>query len=149
MFAQFNTHTPMSVEVLVRSIATRQGQWYTESNFQNVKPGTPLWYSNLAADLAGLIVERASGKSYEAFTRDRILKPIGMADSRWSFAPVDRRRHALRYVADMRALPRYELITKADGGLLTSVADMSNYLREVIKGYHGESRLLRRGVGCR
>jgi hypothetical protein len=43
-----------------------------------------------------------------------------MTDSGWSFfAPVDRRRQALLYVADMKALPRYDLNLKAAGGLLT------------------------------
>jgi CubicO group peptidase (beta-lactamase class C family) len=144
MFDQFKDHERVSMEVFVRHIATKQGDGYSENNFLNAKPGTMFAYSNLGADLAGVIVEHVTRQSYEAFTRDRILKPIGMADSRWSFFPVDRRRQALLYVADMRVLPRYDLNLKADGGLLTSVADMSKYLREVIKAYHGESRLLRR-----
>ncbi len=35
-------------------------------------------YSNLALSLAGYIVEATSGKSYEEYVKDNILKPLGM-----------------------------------------------------------------------
>jgi CubicO group peptidase (beta-lactamase class C family) len=144
MFDHFKDHKTISMEVFVRHITTKQGDGYSESNFLKAKPGTTFSYSNVGANLAGVIIERVTRQSYEAFTRDRILRPIGMTDSGWSFATVDMSRHALLYVPGMKALPRYTFNAKADGGLLTSVADMSKYLREMIKGYHGESGLLRR-----
>ena len=42
-------------------------------------PETRLKYSNLAFTLAGLIIERASGASYEEFIRELILRPLDMA----------------------------------------------------------------------
>jgi hypothetical protein len=44
----------------------------------------------------------------------------------------------------MKLLPRYSLITYPDGGLITSIEDISKYLMEMIKGYQGESTLMRK-----
>ena len=44
-------------------------------------PQTRLKYSNLAFTLAGLIIERASGLSYEKFIDDLILEPLAMTHS--------------------------------------------------------------------
>jgi CubicO group peptidase (beta-lactamase class C family) len=40
-------------------------------------PGEKFAYSNLGYCLLGRVIERVSGKPYEAFIRERILKPVG------------------------------------------------------------------------
>jgi len=40
-------------------------------------PGEKFSYSNLGYCLLGRIIEKVSGKSYETFMRDRILRPVG------------------------------------------------------------------------
>jgi CubicO group peptidase (beta-lactamase class C family) len=49
----------------------------------NFAPGTQWSYSNSGYNLAAIIVERVSGRSFPDFTRDRILKPLGMTHSSW------------------------------------------------------------------
>ena len=49
----------------------------------NFPPGTQFSYSNSGYNLAALIVERVSGKSFPDFTRERIFVPQGMAHSSW------------------------------------------------------------------
>lgn len=44
-------------------------------------PGTELAYNNDAYGLLGLVIERASGQSYEQFIRKHILEPAGMEHS--------------------------------------------------------------------
>ncbi len=39
-------------------------------------------------------------------------------------------------------MPQYTVITYPDGGLMTSISDMTLYLREMIKGHAGEGNLL-------
>ncbi|HET6487496.1 MAG TPA: serine hydrolase [Spirochaetia bacterium] len=46
---------------------------------------TKLQYNNLMFMLAGYLVERVSGAGYERFVTDRILKPLGMEHSGFSF----------------------------------------------------------------
>jgi hypothetical protein len=44
-------------------------------------PGTIPAYSNYAATMAGYIVQRVSGESFDQYTEDHIFKPLGMAHS--------------------------------------------------------------------
>jgi CubicO group peptidase (beta-lactamase class C family) len=127
----------------VRNIVSTDGVWYKKNNFLKKKPGTTFQYSNLGADLAGYIVERVSGESFEDYTEKHILKPVGMTHSGWAIEKVDRDRFVSQYLSNMKRLPRYALVTVPDGGLITSVEDLSKYLMEAIRGYQGESNLLR------
>lgn len=49
----------------------------------NFDPGEDYLYSNTGFILAATIVERAAGKSLQAFTDERIFKPLGMTSTRW------------------------------------------------------------------
>jgi CubicO group peptidase (beta-lactamase class C family) len=49
----------------------------------NFPPGTEYSYSNTGYNLAAIIVERVSGKSFPEFTRERIFVPQGMTHSSW------------------------------------------------------------------
>ena len=45
------------------------------------KPGEKFSYSNSGYYIAGYIIERVSGKTYEAFLQENIFKPLGMLDT--------------------------------------------------------------------
>ncbi len=49
----------------------------------NFDPGDDYEYSNTGLIVAATLLERASGKSLEAFTDARIFKPLGMENTRW------------------------------------------------------------------
>jgi CubicO group peptidase (beta-lactamase class C family) len=49
----------------------------------NFDPGEDYEYSNTGLIVAATLLERASGKSLEAFTDARIFKPLGMESTRW------------------------------------------------------------------
>jgi len=49
----------------------------------NFAPGTQWSYSNSGYNLAAMIVERVSGKSFPEFTRERLFLPSGMTHSSW------------------------------------------------------------------
>lgn len=44
-------------------------------------PGRVIAYSNYGIGLAGLVVETVSGEAFEAYARDHVFKPLGMAAS--------------------------------------------------------------------
>jgi CubicO group peptidase (beta-lactamase class C family) len=48
----------------------------------NFSPGEKWDYSNTGYILLGMIVQKASGKTYDAFLQERVFKPLGMADTR-------------------------------------------------------------------
>ncbi|MBI1810100.1 MAG: serine hydrolase [Gemmatimonadetes bacterium] len=51
------------------------------------KPGTGFIYSDLGADILGMVVESASGERLDAFLQERVFGPLGMTDT--GFRPAD------------------------------------------------------------
>ena len=49
----------------------------------NFDPGEDYLYSNTGYIVAVAVLERASGKSLDAFTHERIFAPLGMTSTRW------------------------------------------------------------------
>lgn len=45
------------------------------------KPGEKFWYSDAGTDCAAAVVEKVAGMTIDRFVTERILKPVGMADS--------------------------------------------------------------------
>ncbi|UCH49927.1 MAG: beta-lactamase family protein [Betaproteobacteria bacterium] len=68
--AEFDYNIPVDLEAgLAFSPQSRTAQW---------KPGMHSVYSNSNYGLAGLVLERVSGKGYEAVIRDTLFTPLGM-----------------------------------------------------------------------
>jgi CubicO group peptidase (beta-lactamase class C family) len=97
---------------------------YKELNF---KPGDEYLYNNTAFTLLSVVVQRVSGKSFDAFCQERLFKPLGMNHTGWreDFTKVVQDR-ATAY----RRLPTGEFRTNmsftnviGNGGLLTTVGD--------------------------
>ena len=65
-----------------------------------------------------------------------------MNASGWSFQSIDRAKHSQLYGDSETRFPFYTLITYPDGGLITSIQDMSLYLQELIRASDGKGRLL-------
>ena len=97
------------------------------------KPGEKFFYLNEGYLLLGRTIEVASGKSYEAFVKERILEPLGM--TRTTFRREDVASDpdwATPYVIDRdgKQIPsRFPFGISADGGLISTVLDLSKYLR--------------------
>jgi CubicO group peptidase (beta-lactamase class C family) len=49
----------------------------------NFPPGSEYLYSNTGYALAGLIVQRVSGKTLNEFTQERLFRPLGMNHTQW------------------------------------------------------------------
>lgn len=126
------------------------GSLYSPDNFLNAKPGSQRAYSNIGAALAGYIVEIATGAPLNVYTREHIFKPLGMSDTGWFLSEVDRAKHSTLYVAQNGLtipIPLYGGTTYPDGGVRTSVADLSKFFAALLNG--GEFRgvrILERGV---
>lgn len=106
------------------------GATYSKDNFIDAKPGTQREYSNIGAGLAGYIIERAVGEKLSTYTKRLIFAPLKMNDSGWFLSEMPAARHATLYVAQdgitIPILP-YGLTTYPDGGVRTSVADLSKF----------------------
>lgn len=103
---------------------------FAQENFLKVRPGTHREYSNIGAGLAGYIVELAVGERLDVYTRRHVFVPLGMRSTAWFLADVPAQRHAQLYVAQNGLsipIPPYGVTTYPDGGVRTSVADLSRF----------------------
>lgn len=117
-----------------------------EARFAQSAPGQAYAYSNLGAAGAAVGLEQQTGISFDRFTQQRLLRPMGMLSSSWHFNPELGPRNATLYAADVRSLgrrlPPYTLITYADGGLHSSCNDLARYTSALLSAYAGQSNIL-------
>lgn len=97
-------------------------------------------YNNLMFVVAGEVVARVSGQSWQEFTEQRLLKPLGMDSSKAGFSrigksnknfatgnvPLDGKLHPffVNYLEDFRGA----------GAIASNVADMSKWLQTQLNG---------------
>ena len=129
----------------LEKILSPKGAWYQKEGFLKEKPGERFVYSNVAATVAALVLEGATGVSFPEFTQTHILDPLGMTASGWSFDAIQMEDHSRLYADTKTPLPFYSLITYPDGGFTTSSSDLATYLLELIKGHTGQGTLLQDG----
>lgn len=97
----------------------------------NFAPGERYLYNNSAYILLGAIIEKASGKSYEAFVKERIFGPLGMTSSYYgSTEPIiPRRTPGYTAEGDVVQNARYLSMTQpyAAGSLASTVDDLAKW----------------------
>ena len=133
----------VSLPLFLQNVLTPAGKWYQPKGFLARRPGELYEYSNVGAALAAYVVELASKQPFPDFTARYLTRPLHMRDSGWRFADVAFARHSQLYASLAVPLPYYALTTYPDGGFRSSVADLSQYLRELIRGYQGQGTMLR------
>ncbi|MFV2102877.1 serine hydrolase domain-containing protein [Micromonospora sp. LOL_024] len=109
------------------------------------QPGTAWGYS-VATDVLGRLVEVVSGQSLDTFLTERILRPLGMDDTRWHVDGTHADRLAALYVPDPatgRAVRHdalgglaYEkpVLLSGGGGLISSAADYHRFTQLLLRG---------------
>ncbi len=95
-------------------------------------PGSAWRYSNSGYALLALIVERASGKTFPAFLRERIFVPLGMQDSLAYVegAPAIARRAFGYSSIDGKWMRTDQSLTSSvlgDGGIYSSIDDLARW----------------------
>ena len=113
------------------------GKNYAKDNFLPFKPGTHREYSNIAAGLAGHIVELVVGQTLNSYTQQRIFKPLRMDGSGWLLSEIAPGAHSTLYVGQdgfSIPIPQYGVITYPDGGVRTSVSDLSRFFIALLDG---------------
>ena len=117
------------------------------------KPGTCYIYSDLGADILGMIVETVSGQGLDEFLEARVFAPLGMTDT--GFRPADslRTRVAPTEVMPPRGYPlqgevhdenAYALGGVAGhAGLFSTAADLSVFAQMMLNGgTYGDVRVV-------
>ncbi len=105
---------------------------------RHLKPAGPFrasyGYSNLMFLAAGEVVASASGQSWNQFVAERILKPVGMTRTVTSVKDLERLENVASphkpTLQKISPIPWYNWDTMAAaGGIISSVSDMSKWLR--------------------
>ena len=111
------------------------------------QPGTTPAYSNYATALAGYIVERVSGESFDDYIERHIFQPLGMAHSSFRQplpkALLDGMSKGYAKASEGEAKP-YEFISLAPAGSLAATgADMARFMIAHLQdGAYGDARIL-------
>jgi CubicO group peptidase (beta-lactamase class C family) len=137
----FNSNVKMSLEDFIRMQYKVGEEYYSNDNFLNAKPGTKYKYSNMGANIAALIIERATGVKYKDFVKREILEPLRMKNSGWPSKKSNLKNFSSIYWYGF-LMPTSDLITYPDGNLMTNIDDFSVYFLTMIKGYFGEANIL-------
>ncbi|AUD00540.1 serine hydrolase domain-containing protein [Spirosoma pollinicola] len=94
-------------------------------------------YSNLGFAMLGHIITVVTGKPYQQYITDTILKPLGMNDTQWEYSrvPADKLALGYRWHDDGSGTAKWldepllhDGSYGAMGGLITSIEDFSKYV---------------------
>lgn len=165
--------TPITVEMLLNhqsglrdwgSVANAAGKARGERNFSNAevldiaarqkelnyKPGAAYSYTNTGFNLAATIVERVTGKSFMAFTKERLFDPLGMTSAQWrdDFNRIVKNR-AMAYAPSgdsfEQAMPFMNVY--GNGGLIMTNSDLTRWNEAMIANKLGlRTAMEKRGV---
>jgi CubicO group peptidase (beta-lactamase class C family) len=110
-------------------------------------PGAKHLYANAGINTAARIIEVVSGRSYEQFLAERLLRPLGMKDTTFWPTPAQLRRLAKAYKPNadgaLVGAPIPQLRPPFDdparcvqpaGGLFSTAADLLNFYRMILDG---------------
>jgi CubicO group peptidase (beta-lactamase class C family) len=91
-------------------------------------PGQTFEYSNLGAGLAGVLLSRIYGKSFEELVREKICAPLGMLDTRVTMSESMRRNYAPGHNQKLAPVPAWDVpVLEAAGGLRSTADDLLTY----------------------
>ncbi|GAB3461364.1 serine hydrolase domain-containing protein [Actinophytocola sediminis] len=122
------------------------------SNKPDFTPGDGWRYSNTGFLLAGMVVERVTGKDIGTAVAELVIRPAGLPDTYWPRAGERqiRGRHAHNYMLD-KDNPEGPLVdvteyepswAGASGALVSTPADLNKFWRELLDGHLLPSRQL-------
>jgi CubicO group peptidase (beta-lactamase class C family) len=126
----YGSDSPEALGAFLKNYFEPNGNYYSPDNFLNHKPGFYREYSNIATGLAGYIIEVTTGQKLNAFSKQHIFTPLKMKDTGWFLSEINLAHHSKLYENQggiPKVIPLYGLTTYPDGGVRTSVADLSKF----------------------
>ena len=147
----YGDDSPEQLGEFLKNYFASDGKNYTKDNFLKVEPGTYREYSNIAAALAGYVVEIAVGEKLDAYTKRHIFAPLKMDDTGWFLSEIALANQAKLYFSQFDlAVPiqPYRDVTYPAGGARTSVANLSKFFIALLNEgeYEGARILQKRSV---
>ncbi|HEY9001143.1 MAG TPA: serine hydrolase domain-containing protein [Mucilaginibacter sp.] len=95
-------------------------------------PGLGYEYSNLGFATLGYIIKKVSGKSYQEYITENILKPLGMTHTYYEYdkVPKEQLAHGYRWIDNqwVEQPMLHDGSYGAMGGMITTIEDFSKYV---------------------
>lgn len=144
----YGTDCSMSLEQYLRDVLLSTGKYFEPDMFLNKKPGTVNEYSNVGSALVGYLVERIAKTPFDIYCKNNIFTPLNMTKTEWKLANIPIAELAIPYSDEIKsANPHYTSPDYPNGGLRTTVADLSIFLRMVIQdGSFNGNQILSKGT---
>lgn len=101
------------------------------------------WHYSASTAVLGMIVEKISGQSLEAFFQQRIFGPLGMVDTSYAVPLAQQSRVAVKYKrvdGKLKELPRRPIPAtptepfRGDGGLYSTAQDYGRFMQMLLNG---------------
>src|SRR5271157_5016653 len=109
-------------------------------------PSTRMSYSNPGYGIAGYLIEKTTGKPFDQYIRETILRPLGMANADFPFTDANKALLATTYDSDPpRALPGYPYIyLRPAGDLKASPGELAELVQFLLRrGKTGDAQILK------
>lgn len=137
---------PESLAEFVTSYFAPVGSRFSADNYTPTAPGTTREYSNFGAALVGFIIERLTGERLDSYTRRHIFMLLGMRSTGWFLRDLPIEALSTQFVEQEGwaiPVPHYGLSTYPDGGVRTTVTDLSRFFQALLNhGEHAGERIL-------
>lgn len=138
--------SPVSLSEFITSYFAPDGDGHSDDNYTTVAPGKAREYSNIGAGLVGFIIERVTGERLDAYTQRHILTPLGMRSTGWFLRDLPTAEQSTPFIEQEGwaiPVPRYGLTTYPDGGVRSTVSDLSRFFQALLNhGEHAGARIL-------
>ncbi|WP_218353097.1 serine hydrolase domain-containing protein [Alteromonas lipotrueiana] len=133
-----NNDSPISLEQHVKSLLVKGGSNYqSEKYYLNHTPGEERKYSNLAAGVAGLLIESVIGVPLFDYSEQTLFQSLKMNDTAWLLNGLDFRKLATPYsISDtQKFLPHAHIGNPQypDGGVRSSIQDLTKLMIGILK----------------
>lgn len=138
----------MSLQAFIRAYLDTSGSDFDYFNFYDQAPGDSFAYSNVGSALMGYMVEKISGKKFDAYSRNNVFNNLCMRNTSWFLQYMDTSRVArpYRYNFSTQSFEPYAHYSFADypsGLLRSSIQDLSQFLLTYLNdGVLGNDTLL-------
>ncbi len=130
----FGGDPTLSLADFARAFFVPGGTYYSPNSFGSGNPGGQYEYTNLGIALLGYVVEAVAKKPFDQYTNEMIFGPLGMTKTSWRLRDLPAAELAMPYTDKNKPYGHYTFADYPNGGLRTTVNDLSKFLRAIMLG---------------
>ncbi|GAA4327197.1 serine hydrolase [Gramella aestuarii] len=138
----YNRNKDIPLEKFLENSLSEKGIWFEDDTYSEKASGTDYEYSNLGSSLLALAISNAVKESYKEFVKKNIFQPLRMDATSWDNNFVAEDLRVTYYIENGNPIPDYRILTYPDGGIYSSVGDLTKYCQEMIKCSIGQGKIL-------